>query len=199
MESIATRKSLSCFVMYKLSVKQPYVITRSMMGFFALMENIGVWDRSAFSTMLHSPLWCVNGNIISTVQGPIQTCEGLFLPVSVISTIRRCEFENSLCSCFFQCGKYEGYNPLETAFWSALMPSYMLPSFSAVGTKSLKTSMQSFLLKRSVLFCSCNGNCALFFFFFAISKNKVVGCDKGSSLRRRQIVGSTDLLLYESS
>lgn len=106
---------------------------------------------------------------------------GTLSPVSAISTIRRCGFEHSLCSCFFNVESMKAtfhWKLLSGQRWCPLRS----PSFGAVGTECLRTSTQSFLLiypwkgQRCVLqlvmatVCLCN------------SENKVVGCDNRSSL-----------------
>lgn len=71
--------------MHKLLVKQLHVIAHCLMAIAAclLIENIRVWDRSAFKLCRGGLPRRVNGNIISD---RMQTLWGTLSPVSAIST-----------------------------------------------------------------------------------------------------------------
>lgn len=118
--------------MRKLLVKQLRVITGSTKAASQIYSpfdggggNIKVWDRSAFfSTVPQWPVtvcwWKYHPDSYGTVFKPARVT---LMPVSTILTVRRCGFEHSPCSCFFNVESMKGHTSLEkTAFWSALMP-----------------------------------------------------------------------------
>lgn len=112
-------------------------------------------------------------------MGPHTNLRGTLSPVTAISTIRRCGSERSLCSCFFNVESMKAtfhWKLLSGQRWCPLRSPSFLSSRHRVSQNIYAEFPARLSLKRSVLcFAAGNGN-------LCNSKNKVVGCDKGSSL-----------------
>lgn len=144
--------------MHKPLVKQLHVIAHCLMAIAAclLIENIRVWDRSAFKLCRGGLPWHVNGNIISDrIQNPLRdslACQCNFN--------QRCLCEHSPCSCFFNLESMKA-----TFHWKLLSGQHWCPlrspSFWAVGTECLRTTTEfpAHLSKKRSMLCRCKGNC----------------------------------------